>query len=133
MTWAPEKVQLAVYSRLTSDVALMALVSGVYDHIPQDQAFPFVVIGEDDYIGRDSHTTNGYSVGFRISVWSRGFGRKGCMQVMEAVDALLHNKDFSISGWNILNLRRDLSQIIVDSDSVTYQGIMRYSLLLGET
>jgi hypothetical protein len=132
MSWAPTEVQKAIFTLLSTNVPLSAAVTGVYDHVPQAQAFPFVVIGSNDFLGRDSQTTNGYNVALQISVWSRGFGRKGAHDVMQLIDALLHNTSPTITGWNVLNFRRELFQINVDPDSVTYQGIMRYNLLLGQ-
>ena len=40
------ELQKAIYGALTGDSALMAMITGVHDHVPQDTAYPYVTIGE---------------------------------------------------------------------------------------
>ena len=36
----------AIYEKLTANSSLLGQVSGVYDHVPQTESFPFVALGE---------------------------------------------------------------------------------------
>lgn len=136
MTWAPKEIQKTVYEVLTGDATLMALISGVFDStaVNQDQAFPFVTIGEFPLTDRSNHTWRGWQSDMVIHVWYQdpGRGRKKVQEIQAEIDRLLHMQDICIDGWNIVNLRLSFVDVIVDSDNVTLHGIQKFNLLLGE-
>jgi hypothetical protein len=132
VTWAPSEYQKRVYEILTGDANLMALVTGVFDNVPQGQAFPYIKIGDDEFSDRGSHTTEGWSADLMIHVWAQGPGRKSVHTVMSHIDRLLHNKDLTAPGWTEVSFRRDFSTVFVEDDHVTYHGVIRFKLLTGE-
>ncbi len=38
------ELQKAIYGALTGDSTLMAMITGVHDHVPQETAFPYVTV-----------------------------------------------------------------------------------------
>lgn len=133
MTWAPIEYQKRIYEILTGDSTLMAKVSGIFDNVPQNQAFPFVKIGFDEFTDRGSHTTEGWDAILVINVWAQGSGRKAVHEIQADIDRLLHRQDLTVSGWTEVSLRRDFSTVFVEDDDVTYHGVQRFKLLTGET
>lgn len=151
MTWANKEVQKTVYEILSSDEILQNLLGAIpesindvgeviesdtkiYDYVPQESKYPYAVIGFDPQTDRGSHTTEGWTMPLRINTWSRkpNRGRSQLQDIQARIDFLLHKQDICIEGWNIINLRRDSCHIIQDMDSVTYQGIQTFNLLIGE-
>jgi hypothetical protein len=133
MTFGPTAVQTAIYSRLTGDATLMALINGVYDFVPDNKAFPFVTIGMADWTDRGSHTTEGYTGLVTVNSWTQARGRKTNLAILDEIDRLLHNVSLSVSGWGVISLRRDMTTVLVEDDAVTYHGIIRFKFLIGET
>ena len=73
-SWAFQK---AVFEALTANANLMGAVSGVYDHVPADSAFPYVTIGETTVTDWSSKTFDGQVHSVTLHVWSRGAGTQG--------------------------------------------------------
>lgn len=140
MTWAPSETQKAIYTLLSSDAALMALLGQVateqkvFDFIPDNTAFPYIQLQIKPWTDRGSHQTEGFTCVLTIHVWYQELGR-GDLQVQNIqarVDQLLHTQDVCITGWNVLGLRRTMSDILTDPDNVTKHGIQQFKLLIGE-
>lgn len=146
MTWAPQETQIAVYNILKADSALMVLlgttVGGtqkVFDFVPDNTAFPFLVMEPKPWEDRGNYTTEGLSAELWIHTWYQpgqsgsftGRGDKQVQLIQSRIDQLLHKQPLSISGWNTLILRRSLVDIVVDPDNVTRHGIQKFKLFLG--
>jgi hypothetical protein len=136
MTWAPQELQKTIYDTLTSDTTLMALITGVYDStaVPEYTSFPYVTIGDGPFEDRGNHTWEGWTVPVTIHVWyqEEGRGRKKVQEIQAEIYRLLHKQDICVDGWNIVNLRIQTVDVIIDSDNVTLHGIQIFNLLLGE-
>ena len=132
MTWGPTQVQKRIYEVLSADATLTGLVNGIYDHVPQEQDFPFITIGEAAYTDRGSYTTEGWTGTITINVWAQNYGRLQVQNINAEIDRLLHCQDLSMDGWSTLSLRRDFVEILVEDDNTTFHGIQRYIILMGD-
>ena len=68
--------QQAIYSTLTSDTDLMALIRGVYDW-PDGKTFPVVTIGDDRHAQADCKSEGGMHVMADIHTWTKSGRAKG--------------------------------------------------------
>jgi hypothetical protein len=136
MTWAPQELQKTIYAVLTGDVTLMSKITAVYDSaaVPEAPVFPYITIGEGTMENRSNHTWRGWSAPLTIHVWYQepGRGRKKVQEIQAEIDRLLNMQDICVDGWNIVNLRAQTVDVIIDSDNVTLHGIQIFNLLLGE-
>lgn len=126
-------LQKAIYAALTGDVTLMAKITGVFDFIPDAQAYPFVQIGEGQFNEWDTNTDYGFDGTLTINVWHRPGerGRAPIYDIQADIYRILHNSTPSVSGFSIPSFRVDFSDIVVDTDAVTYHGIQRLKILMG--
>jgi len=130
MTWAQTETQKRVYAILSADATLSAQVNGIYDHVPQEDVdYPFVVIADDVWTDRSSHTTNGWDGDLKIHVWYRGKGRKVLHEIMETIDGLIHCQDIAAVGWKTVELRHNQTLTFVEEDGVTLHGVLDYNYL----
>lgn len=146
--WAPSDVQIAVYNHLASDDTIITLLgensasvnlsNKVFDHVPQDTAYPFVVVQINPWEDRGSYTKEGLEATLSIHVWYRpgitsvtGRGDKQVQAIQKRIDEILHANQIPISGWKNLIFRRALIDILVEPDNVTRHGIQQFKLLLG--
>lgn len=134
MAWTPRELQKALFTELTGASALTTLLGGsyIYDHVPQEHDFPFVVIGEADLTDRGSHTTEGFTADLTVHSWVRSKGRKDLHLIMEQIDTALHNVSISVSGHNLLTLRREFNNTLVEPDGVTYHGVQTFRALIEQ-
>lgn len=127
------EIQKQVFSKLSTDAGLSAVLTGVFDFIPQNQAFPFVRIGDQDISAFNTQSDNGFQSMMNIHVWHRPekIGRAEILQIQSMIYELLHRTDFTLTNASVLSMMFDFSNIIVEPDAVTYHGIQRFKLLIG--
>jgi hypothetical protein len=134
------ELQKFIYGKLTTDAPLMALISGVFDFVPQSQAFPFIHIGEFNY---NKQSTKGselsekirqYEGTVQIDIWARPnpIGKAKVWDLINEVRRVLDgNRSMASTEYCLLLFDEDLSTVIVEPDSVTYHGVMTFRTILG--
>lgn len=93
----------ALYNRLTEDATLAGMVTGVFDYVPETQAFPYIVIGQFTEAPDHTFTEEGRVVTGALHVWS---DKKSDMELLEIVDrltTLLDHNEFTVAGWNMVS------------------------------
>lgn len=134
ITWAPTEAQKAIYTQLTGDATLMAMIEGVFDHVPDNQEFPFLTLQIKPWNDRGNETWEGLSATITIHTWYRrpGTGDLEVQKIQKRIDDLLHEVHICIDGWNIISFRRSTIDILTDPDNVTLHGVQVFNLMIGE-
>lgn len=144
-TFAPMETQIAIFNKLSGDSTLLTLLgttpSGaqkIFDYVPENNPFPYITMSVKPWTNRANYTHDGLECQLQISVWYqpgvggfKGRGDKQIQLIQKRVEDLLTKTNLSINGWNTLQLRRSLIDIITDPDSVTRHGIQQFKLFLG--
>lgn len=125
-------LQQAVYTALTGDVTLMAMVTGVHDHVPQGAAFPYITIGESTAIGWSVVGVSGIETTLVLHVWSRKRGHKEVKQILAEIHRVLHDAALTVPGHALVWLRYGFSQTSLDPDGATYHGIAHYDAVTNQ-
>ncbi len=123
--WA---LQAAVHTALVGDATLQGLIgvpARVYDHVPQDSVFPYVVIGEARAKPFDTATTDGMDVDLAIHTWSRYRGTKEAKDIMNAVIAVLDDAGLTVAGHTLVSLRLVSAETTTAKDGLTRHGTQR--------
>ena len=126
-------LQSTIYSTLNNDNTLTnTLGAGVYDEVLENAAYPFVALGEETAVDYSTKDLNGGEFTINIHVWSQYKGAKQTKEIMDRIHDLLHDSSLSVSGFNLINLRFEFSDILRDPDGVTRHGVMRFrAIILG--
>jgi len=123
-------VQKAIYAALTGDAPLMALVEGVYDHVPQSSDFEFVVIGDDESSDFDDDREAGFDTVATVHVWTRLHrGRKVLKDIQAEVHRVLHRNLLSVTAANTVETFIELTDSFLEPDGVTYHGVQRCRII----
>lgn len=117
-------IQTAVFTRLNSQ-----LTTPIYDDVPQNAAFPYVVVGDDTSIALDDDCGNGFESTVTIHVWSIYSGRKEVKTIMGNIYNALHRYDLPISNGYTIATNYDYQDTFLDPDGVTRHGVIRFRLL----
>lgn len=138
MTWAPTQTQLSIFTILSADATLDSLLGDgrIFDSsgVPENQAYPYVTLKIKPWIDRGNTTDEGLSAEINIDVWYRGpgLGDLKVQEIQKRIDELLHSQDICIDGWDIVVLRRNFIDILLDPDGKTKHGIQKFKLMIGE-
>lgn len=134
MSLAANALQAAIYARLVSQLGPVP----VYDHVPQDSAFPYVMIGADTAIPWDTKTTDGQEFTCTIHAWDAlKAGRKSVKTIMQDVYTALHHQqaNLAVAGFTLILIRCEYTETIQEtaeegSPDHYYHGIMRFRALV---
>lgn len=131
-------IQQAIYGQLIGHAPLMALVTDVYDDVPQAldsgaaSAFPYVTIGEDVHQDWSTDTSLGDDATITIHTWSRYRGRKETKQIQGAIYDALTRVDLSVTGYKMVAIDFVDEQSFVDTDGLTRHGVSTFRVILDE-
>lgn len=121
-------LQKSAYAVLASDSALLEMLGGeaIYDHVPQNAAFPYIVIDQMQLRDWSTGTENGAEHVLMLHVWSRYAGKREAYDIADAIRALLDDAELTLDGHRLINLTHQYSDLKRDPDGETYHGVLRF-------
>ena len=126
---AEAALQLAIYTALKANVALMARVNDVYDFVPESIEEPYLVIGDGNATPFDTKDSAGQDHLITIHTWSKSQGAKETKEIMELVYSVLHNGALTVAGHQTVLCQYDFSTVLKDPDGFTHHGVQRFRVL----
>ncbi|WTW96605.1 DUF3168 domain-containing protein [Streptomycetaceae bacterium NBC_01309] len=121
----------AVYARLTGDAELMAVVTGVWDHIPEDAECPFIQLGEVVETPDNRHGGFGRQSVLTLHTWSkyRGYGEARAIVAHQV--RLLDHQPLTIAGHHHIATRYEFAQLLTDPEPPgdLRHGITRFRIV----
>ena len=127
MTSASWALQQAVFAALTASPDVQAITgTRVFDAVPRETAFPYIVVGDDAETNWDTATDAGSEHTLSIHIWSRAGGRKESKLAAEAVRARLDGASLSLSGHTLIDLRYLASDFARETDGETFRATLKF-------
>ncbi|MCB1504687.1 MAG: DUF3168 domain-containing protein [Hyphomicrobiaceae bacterium] len=122
------ELQKAIYQALRSGAEVLGLLGSakVYDDTPQRTEFPYVTFGQSLVRDWSTGTEAGHEHVITLHVWSRAAGRKQVREIMAAIETVLHDRQLTVAGHSLVNLRHEFSDARRDPDGETYHGTVRF-------
>jgi uncharacterized protein DUF3168 len=125
--WALQK---AVHNKLTTNAALNAVIEQrIYDAVPADAIFPYIVIGNDTMRSWDNKSFKGSNLTLTLHVWSQEHGRGIVKQIMGLIGDALLEIPIALDDHNLVTLAVEFSQTFMEKDNQTAHGIIRIRAL----
>jgi hypothetical protein len=131
MTLAANEIQKTVYSRLTSQLTPVP----IYDFVPQDSAYPFVVIGRVSSEQWGTTTKDGQQFTVQIHAFDKAAGKKSVQTILQNIYAALHQQESNLimTGFTAITCNCAMSEAFQDpspeGDSDHYfHGVQRYRI-----
>jgi hypothetical protein len=122
-------IQAAIKKKLKGDTTLMSLVEGVFDYVKDDQAFPYIVIGEATENPFNTFGRNGKESTLTIHIWSEYKGFKESLNILKQMNKVLDDTSLTLSEHNLVLIQYEDAQTIRDEDlrhiPVTYRVIVQ--------
>lgn len=126
------ELQEAIYARLNETAALKAIADAVYDHVPQDAAFPYVVVGEDLATPANVDDSLDTDHVAQVHTWSRYRGRTETKQIQQTVYNALHRKPLTVENANYVDCNMESEESFLDDDGLTRHGVQLFRFFLDE-
>ena len=126
-------LQQALYATLTGDSTLMAMITGVFDYVPDTTSFPYVMFGGVSAENADALGRRQMRLKMEIAVYSRSGGKKQAMEILERLHVLLHNTVPTLTGGQqLMFLGVSDRRIVQESDGLTWRGILTLDGMIQE-
>ena len=121
-------LQTTAYAALAADAALLTLLGGerLYDHVPQNAPFPFIVIDQMQVRDWSTGTERGSEHVLMLHVWSRYEGKREAYEIADAVREVLDGAELTLGDHRLINLTHQFSDLKRDPDGETYHGVIRF-------
>ncbi len=117
------------------DGAAIAGVTRITDHKITDPAnidFPFIEIGEAQFVPDDTVTSNGGEEFLDLHVWSRYSGQKEVKEIMGAIHSALHQTALTVSGLSSCFAYVENARVLDDPDGLTKHGVVTVRFFYNE-
>ncbi len=113
-------LQVAVFQALDT-----ALSVPVYDAVPDNEPYPYVVIGNATQNEWDTDADIGYEITLQVHAWSDYRGMDELKTLQAAIHGALHRAELSVTGYNVITAEVEQSQSMLDGDGVTRHGVQQ--------
>lgn len=100
----------------------------VWDGVPQDATYPYVVIDFITASNEDLLNTRMDRRYVYLSIWSRSPGQAEVMGIMSQLDAL-NNSSLSISTGDVVSIRVERKRTSREPDNLTFMGQVTLQIL----
>lgn len=116
-----EALHQAVFERLSDELS-----TPVYDDVPRNAAFPYVVVGEDTHVPFDTDDSLGSESTVTIHVWSRYRGKKEAKQIQGEIYDALTRQELTVEDHDLITIEFEYSDVVLDPDAQTRHGVQRF-------
>jgi hypothetical protein len=123
-----QALQQAVYDTLSAHPGIPT----VYDDVPGDAPFPYVVIGEDTHVPFDTDDSLGSESTITLHTWSRYRGKKECKEIMALNYDALTRQALSLDGYDLITIEFEYSEVTLDPDGITRHGVQRFRAIVEQ-
>ncbi len=126
------QLQKAVYGVLSADSTLTAMVTGIYEYVPQGTGFPYLVVNEITAADWSTKTSNGASCSLTLKAYSRDMQDTALLGIISRATDTLRGATIIMTGHTITNLTFQNIEIKRMADGVTYEAAVKFKALTEE-
>lgn len=126
-------LQAAMVGRISADASMLDLLLGdnVFDHVPENKAYPFAVISTNS-TPWDTSTEKGDEIVVQLDIWSDAEGSREAWAFINRAKVLFDDQEAGliIPGYTLVRLHRGVSDVV--RDGLLYHGVQRFTAITEE-
>jgi hypothetical protein len=129
------ELQKAIYEKLSdTEESLIGNVSGIYHFVPQNTAFPYVVIADSKVTEISNFAENVYEIMVKVNLYDRGETNSDLLTVTDyAVVLLKDSSDFSLANHSVIDGRFvSLDVLLGGKDNDTWKSEVLFKFVVKE-
>jgi len=119
-------LQQAIFSRLNNNTALNSKITGVFDFVPQDTPFPYVVIGNPTVSPFETKLSYRENIPWTLHCYSDYRGKKETMEILNLMVQALTKEPWKVEGFTVnrFNIEPNMRVIPPADVGFPYQGVL---------
>lgn len=118
-------LQKVIFETLNTDNSLLSLSTGVYENPAPIIAFPYIALGDLTATDWSTKTTRGLQIVVPIHAYSQ-VSKKEVIEILDRVFDLLQSGGLNLEGHELIAMRFEYNEIILEPDGITYHGVIRF-------
>lgn len=134
------ELQKAITIRLNATTEVTALVGApvpIFDHVPENQAMPFIAFGDhraDEFDVTPTELSEGYGEDHRIilHVWSAYEGKAECIKITGAIKRALRDQPLALTDNHCAIIRHLSADYMQDADGQAFHGVLVFRAITEE-
>jgi hypothetical protein len=109
-------IQGAYVALFRGDTALQAMTQAVYDYLPEDVPYPFIVVGEATEVPDNAHDRFGWETVPTVHVWDKYRGYARVLRIGARITELLDHQPLTLPGYHHVVTRHEYAQPLTDPE-----------------
>ncbi|ADO43118.1 DUF3168 domain-containing protein [Ketogulonicigenium vulgare] len=121
------ELQDAIEAAVRADAALMAIIAGIYDRVPDrpwGAANGYISFGPWDSVSQEGGCQAIEDVSLQLDAWSNRTGRAHCEEIMQRLRRIMGQ--VQTDRHPIVARGDPFSQVLRDPNGLTLHGVLRY-------
>ncbi|NZD50539.1 DUF3168 domain-containing protein [Rhizobium leguminosarum] len=119
------ELQGAIVARLKADATVAALIgTRVYDQPPTPVTYPYVTIGEAQFLRDDATCVSGGRTFLTLHTWSQAVGFPEVRRVADAVVESLHLAAITLPTNHLISIMHRQTRVFRDPDGLTSHAVI---------
>ena len=100
----------------------------VYDAVPQDAAYPYVLVDTDSTSNEDLFNLRVERRFIYLSIWSRAYGSAEVRGIIDQIDAI-NETPITLDTGDMVSIRVERTHVNREPDNLTYMGSITLRVL----
>ena len=122
-------VQKAIYQRINTDDGVKERVNGIFDAVPDESRFPYIVLGRFFLTPYITKTSKGWQIEQTIDVWSAKKGKEETIGIIDSIKRALEREKLSIDGAYVVS--HEIKSIeILEEEIDLFHGTFIYESII---
>lgn len=119
-------LQVAIFQRLSNDIELNNIVTGVYDKVSENTPYPYTSVGEPTVSSVDMKTNYIENIPWVLHAYSQYSGKKQAYAILNAMVKAMTKERWIVEGFKVHQFKIEPNmQVIEDINEGTYHAILR--------
>ncbi|NWN89185.1 MAG: DUF3168 domain-containing protein [Micrococcaceae bacterium] len=121
-------IQVAIFQALSNDQQLSADVTGVFDHVPDSTAFPYVTTGEVTTTPSGAHDRFGARSTITLHGWSTYNGKKEISEIANHLLRILDHKPLQVDGFHAVYVHHEQTVTMTERGNDIRHVAVRFAI-----
>lgn len=125
-------VQKGIYTLVTAAGAFMALVTGVFDYVPDKQAYPYVTLGDATELAFRVFGNGGHEQTVTLHIWSRARGFLEAYGILDALITLIETGPLAVLNHTTVLVNFENAVSLRDPDGITRHVAAQFRIIVQD-
>jgi hypothetical protein len=121
--------QKKIFEALNNNTEIIAIVTGVFDYVPEDVVTPYITFGQMLSSEDKTKTDDGEKINVFIEIWSENQGRKEALEILTLAEKSLET-EFVFTDADVLE-QKTINREVVEETYGVFHATLEFQIRLA--